>query len=140
MLRSSQERFPGFRPSHDNVALDDLRSSQELSYDEDEEMFSSPSSLLVNSGFPPRPKIAKNRKKKANVKYKDHCDNCLASQTPQWRKGRRGETFCQGNMSLFASCCATLPARKGEKCTDNITYALEIRLWKIREEARLRKT
>jgi hypothetical protein len=35
------------------------------------------------------------KKKKANVRYKDHCDNCLTDQTPQWRKGRRGETFCQ---------------------------------------------
>jgi len=35
------------------------------------------------------------KKKKANVRYKDHCDNCLTTQTPQWRKGRRGETFCQ---------------------------------------------
>jgi hypothetical protein len=37
----------------------------------------------------------RSRKKKSNVKYKDHCDNCLTSETPQWRKGRRGETFCQ---------------------------------------------
>ncbi|KAL6049485.1 putative Box C/D snoRNP rRNA 2'-O-methylation factor [Balamuthia mandrillaris] len=28
------------------------------------------------------------------VKYKGYCENCFCLETARWRKGRRGETFC----------------------------------------------
>jgi len=40
----------------------------------------------------PRRKL---KKRKTNVQYKGFCENCMTTKTPQWRKGRRGETFCQ---------------------------------------------
>jgi len=40
----------------------------------------------------PRRKL---KKRKTNVQYKGFCENCMTTKTPQWRKGRRGESFCQ---------------------------------------------
>eukprot|EP01087_Luapelamoeba_hula_P005584 TRINITY_DN15630_c0_g1_i1.p1 TRINITY_DN15630_c0_g1~~TRINITY_DN15630_c0_g1_i1.p1 ORF type:complete len:387 (-),score=80.73 TRINITY_DN15630_c0_g1_i1:212-1372(-) len=47
------------------------------------------------SGAPESLIHKRKRSRKTNVQYKDYCDNCLTRTTPQWRKGRRGETFCQ---------------------------------------------
>jgi hypothetical protein len=41
----------------------------------------------------PAPEIR--RPNRRSVVYADHCANCLTGVTSQWRKGRRGETFCQ---------------------------------------------